>query len=130
LCHSNQGYFQAANSEPFVPLQAVAAQRPSGAANAAPASQVAEASGSLPTFSNPDVNAFIKTYEQFAKDYLDAIKAMNSGDDSKIQAMADRSATMLDAIPKISVLLKEDEKTKYAAYFNGWKDKLEAVTKK
>ncbi|MGA7128467.1 MAG: hypothetical protein WBZ19_19290 [Chthoniobacterales bacterium] len=127
--NTNQGYFQAANSEPFV-SQSVAAQPPNAAANAAPARQVADGRDALPTFSNPDVNAFIKTYEQFAKDYLDAIKAMNSGDDSKIQAMADRSTTMLDTIPKIAALLKEDEKTKYTAYLNGWKDKLEAATKK
>jgi hypothetical protein len=126
--NTNQGYFQAANSEPFAPPQSVAAQSPKLGANAAPASQIAPRNGALPTFTNPAVNAFIKTYEQFATDYLDAIKAMNGGDDSKIQAMADRSATMLDTIPKIAALLKEDEKTKYAAYLNGWKDKLEAGT--
>jgi hypothetical protein len=127
--NTNQGYFRAANSEPFVP-QSVAPQNPSSPANAAPANRVPEGSGALPNFSNPDVNTFIKTYEQFAIDYLDAIKAMNNGDDSKIQAMADRSATMLDTIPTIAALLKEDEKAKYAAYLNGWKEKLEAATKK
>jgi hypothetical protein len=127
--NTSQGYLQAANSEPFVPPQSVAAQSPNLAVNAAPTSQIVPGTGSLPTFTNPDVNAFIETYEQFAKDYLEAIKAMNTGDDSKIQAMADRSATMLDTIPKIAALLKEDEKTKYAAYLNGWKDKLETATK-
>jgi hypothetical protein len=127
--NTKQGYFQAANSEPFTPAQSSAAQSPNLAANAAPASQTAPGTSLLPAFTNPDVNAFIKTYEQFAKDYLDAIKAMNSGDDSKIQAMADRSATILDTIPKISALLQEDEKAKYTAYLNGWKDKLEAATK-
>jgi hypothetical protein len=33
-------------------------------------------------------------------------------------------------LPKIAALLKEDEKAKYAAYLNSWKDKLEAATRK
>jgi archaellum component FlaC len=54
---------------------------------------------------------------------------MNSGDDTKIQAMADRSADILDTIPKMAALLQPDEKQKYEAYLNGWKEKLEAATK-
>jgi hypothetical protein len=129
--NTNQGYFQAGSSEPFV-LPQSGSQNSSVAANPAPASQLSQETdetGTSPTFIDPQVNAFIKTYEQFGKDYLAAIKAMNRGDDSKIQAMADRSATMLDTIPKIASLLKEGEKTKYEAYLNSWKDKLEAATK-
>ena len=83
----------------------------------------------MPAFGNAEVDTFIEKYEQFASDYLAAIKAMNSGDDTKIQAMADRSADMLDTIPKMAALLKPDEKQKYEAYLNGWKEKLEAATK-
>jgi hypothetical protein len=128
--NTKQGYFQAANSEPFTPPQSVPAQSPSVAANAAPANKAENEAGGLPTFSSPDVTAFIKKYEQFAHDYLDAIQAMNNGDDAKIQAMADRSADMLDTIPKMAALLKPDEKSKYEAYLYAWKDKLEAATKK
>ncbi len=83
----------------------------------------------LPAFSNAQVDSFIKKYEQFANDYLAAIRALNSGDDAKIQAMADRSGEMLDTIPKMAALLQPDEKQKYEAYLNGWKEKLEAATK-
>ena len=129
--NTNQGYFQAANSETFTPPRLVTSPSPVPAAvtSATPAANTEKKTGGLPTFGNDEVNAFIKKYEQFGSNYLDAIKAMNSGDDAKIQAMADRSADMLDTIPKIAVLLKPDEKQKYEAYLNGWKEKLEAATK-
>ena len=128
--NTEQGYFQAASSEPFAPAQFSASPNPSPAAvrESAGNPPEKEADG-LPAFSNAEVKAFIKKYEQFANDYLAAIKAMNSGDDTKIQAMADRSADMLDTIPKMAALLQPDEKQKYEAYLNGWKEKLEAATK-
>jgi hypothetical protein len=33
----------------------------------------------LPTFSDPDVNTFVKTYAQFVDDYITAIKAAKTG---------------------------------------------------
>ncbi len=96
---------------------------------ASPATNTEKENRGLPSFSTAEVNAFIKKYEQFANDYLAAIKAMNSGDDAKIQAIADCSADMLDTIPKMAALLQPDEKQKYEAYLNGWKEKLEAATK-
>jgi len=128
--NTEQGYFQAASSEPFTPPQSAALPTPSpGTVPASPANSTGKETGGLPAFSNAEVNAFIQKYEQFANDYLAAIKAMNSGDDAKIQAMADRSADMLDTIPKMAALLQPDEKQKYEAYLNGWKEKLEAATK-
>jgi len=128
--NTEQGYFQAASSEPFTPPQFAASPTPSPAAvTASPDNNTEKETGGLPAFSNAEVNAFVKKYEQFASDYLDAIKAMNSGDDTKIQAMADRSADMLETIPKMAALLQPDEKQKYEAYLNGWKAKLEAATK-
>jgi hypothetical protein len=119
--NTNQGYFRVANSEPFIP------PTPS-----ATLSDEAQKSVALPTFNNPDVNAFIKEYDQFARDYMDAIKAMNAGDTSKIQAMGDKSPDipdMLQTIPKIAALLKPDETDKFVAYINAWKTKLEAAPK-
>lgn len=130
--NTDQGYFEAASSEPFTGPQSATSpsSKPAGIAAATPATNTEKEAAALPAFSNAEVNAFIKKYEQFASDYLDAMKAMNSGgDDTKIQAMADRSAEMLDTVPKIAALLKPDEKQKYEAYLNGWKEKLEAATK-
>jgi hypothetical protein len=129
--NTSQGYFQSATSEPFTPPRFAASPNPSPAAvtAATPATNTEKETGGLPAFGNAEVDAFIEKYEQFASDYLAAIKAMNSGDDIKIQAMADRSADMLDTIPKMAALLKPDEKQKYEAYLNGWKEKLEAATK-
>jgi hypothetical protein len=128
--NTEQGYFQAASSEPFPPPQSATSPSPSSAeVTSSPGNNTEKEAGGLPTLSNPEVNVFIKKYEQFASDYLNAIKAMNSGDDTKIQTMADRSADMLDTIPKMAALLQPDEKQKYEAYLNGWKEKLEAATK-
>jgi hypothetical protein len=63
---------------------------------------------------------------------MDAIKAMNAGDLSKIQAMGDKSPDipdMLQTMPKIAALLKPDETDKFVAYINPWKTKLDAAKK-
>ena len=128
--NTQQGYFQAASSEPYPRPQFATSPSPNSAeVTSSPGNNTENETGGLPIFSNAEVNAFIKKYEQFASDYLNAIKAMNSGDDTKIQSMADRSADMLDTIPKMAALLKPDEKQKYETYLNGWKEKLEAATK-
>jgi len=41
----------------------------------------------LPSFSEPEVNTFVKSYAQFVDDYLVAFKAAKSGDASKVQAL-------------------------------------------
>jgi hypothetical protein len=95
-----------ANSEPFTPPQSAVSQNASPTPSAT-LSDEAQKSVALPTFNNPDVNAFIKEYDQFARDYMDAIKAMNAGDPSKIQAMGDKSPDMLQTIPKIAAHSKQ-----------------------
>jgi hypothetical protein len=129
--NTKQGYFRVANSEPFIPPQSAVSQNASPTPNAT-LSDEAQKSVALPTFNNPDVNAFIREYDQLSRDYMDAIKAMNAGDPSKIQAMGDKSPDipdMLQTISKITPLLKPDETDKFVAYINAWKTKLDAVTK-
>jgi hypothetical protein len=126
---TDQGYFRVTNSEPFIPPQSAVSQNVTPTTSAT-LSDEAQKSVALPTFNNPDVNAFIKQYDQFARDYLDAIKAMNAGDPSKIPAMGDKSPDipdMLQTIPKIAALLKPDETDKFVAYINAWKTKLDAA---
>lgn len=127
--NTNQGYFRVANSEPFIPPQSGVSQNASPTPSAA-LSDEAQKSVALPTFNNPEVNAFIKKYDQFARDYLDAFKALNAGDRSKIQARGDKSLDipdMLQAMSKITPLLKPDETDKFVAFINAWKTKLDAV---
>jgi hypothetical protein len=128
---TNQGYFRVASSEPFIPPQSAVSQSASPTPSAT-LSDEAQKGSALPTFTNPDVNAFIKEYDQFARDYLNAIKAMNAGDPSKIQAMGDKSPDipdMLQTISKITPLLKPDETDKFVAFINAWKTKLDAAAK-
>ena len=40
-----------------------------------------------PTFSAPEVNTFVKSYSDFADEYVAAYKAMKAGDSSKIQEL-------------------------------------------
>ena len=132
--NTNQGYFRVTNSEPFIPPQSAVSQNASPTPSATLPDE-AQKNVALPTFNNPDVNAFIKEYDQFARDYLDAIKAMNAGDRSKIQAMGDKSPDipdipdMLQTMSKITPLLKPDETDKFVAYINAWKTKLDAASK-
>src|SRR5258708_29414779 len=45
----------------------------------------------VPTFSDPDVTNFAKTYSDFVNDYIDAYKAAKAGDNSKITPLQSKA---------------------------------------
>ena len=80
----------------------------------------------IPSFSDPDVTAFVKSYAQFCNDILDAYKAAKAGDNSKITALQAKlpelqtQATQLASSGK----LKADEATKYSTFVQSCTQKL------
>ncbi len=51
----------------------------------------------VPTFSDPDVTNFAKTYSDFVNDYIDAYKAAKAGDNSKITALQAKAPQLKSA---------------------------------
>ena len=63
----------------------------------------------IPTFSDPDLNIFVKSYAQFVIDYVDAYKAAKSGDNSKLQALQSRTGELQAQAAEIPGKIKPDE---------------------
>jgi hypothetical protein len=80
----------------------------------------------IPTFSDPDVTSFVKSYAQFCDDVVDAYKAAKAGDNSKITALQAKlpdlqtQATQLASNGK----LKSDEVTKYSTFVQSCTQKI------
>src|SRR5258708_27071344 len=63
----------------------------------------------LPPFSDPDVNTFVKTYAQFVDDYITAIKAAKTGDNSKLADVQTKAGTLQSQATQAAGKLKPDE---------------------
>jgi hypothetical protein len=81
----------------------------------------------IPTFSEPEVNTFVKSYAQFADDYLAAYKAMKAGDSSKIQALQSQSAELQNETTQMIGKLKPGEAEKFSAFVTACAHKISAV---
>jgi len=68
----------------------------------------------IPTFSEPEVNTFVKAYAQFADDYVAAYQAMKAGDNSKLQALQAKAPELQQEAAQMVGKVKPDE----AATFN------------
>lgn len=81
----------------------------------------------IPTFSEPEVNTFVKTYAEFADEYVVAYKAMKAGDNSKIQALQSKSAELETEAAKLNGKLKPNETDRFNAFVTSCAQKISAV---
>jgi|HubBroStandDraft_4_1064222.scaffolds.fasta_scaffold1193490_1 hypothetical protein len=70
----------------------------------------------VPTFNEPDINAFVKFYAQFADDYLAAYNAMKAGKASKIRALQAKSGELQAETTQIMEKLKPGEAEKFSDF--------------
>jgi|ERR1700730_14558032 hypothetical protein len=83
----------------------------------------------LPTFADPEVNTFVKSYAQFIDDYATAYKAMKGGDSSKLQALQPKSQELQTQAGQLTGKLKDDEKPKFQDFITKCAQKLLDVAK-
>ena len=81
----------------------------------------------IPTFSEREVNTFVKTYSEFADEYVVAYKAMKAGDNSKIQALQSKSTELETEAAKLSGKLKPNETDRFNAFVSSCAQKISAV---
>ena len=83
----------------------------------------------LPTFSDPDVNSFVKTYAQFVDDYIDALKAAKSGDNSKLGNVQSKAGELQTQATQAAGKLKPDESDKFQKFVATCSQKIVDATK-
>jgi hypothetical protein len=83
----------------------------------------------IPTFSDPDVNTFVKAYSQFCDDYLEAYKAVKAGDNTKITALQAKLPELQSQAAAVAGKVKPDETTKFQTFVTACAQKLVDATK-
>jgi hypothetical protein len=83
----------------------------------------------LPAFSDPDVNSFVKTYAQFVDDYIDALKAAKSGDNSKLANVQTKAGELQTQASQAAGKLKPDESDKFQKFVAACSQKIVDATK-
>jgi hypothetical protein len=83
----------------------------------------------LPTFSDPDVNTFVKTYAQFVDDYITALKAAKSGDNSKLAGVQTKAGELQTQATQAAGKLKPDESDKFQKFVADCSQKIVDATK-
>ena len=78
----------------------------------------------VPTFSDPDVTNFAKTYSQFVDDYVDACKAVKAGDNTKITALQARAPELQAQAAQVAGKLKPEESTKFQTFVTACTQKM------
>ena len=80
----------------------------------------------IPTFSDPDVTSFCKSYAQFVDDFIDAYKAAKAGDTSKATALQSKAPELQAKAAQLasSGKLKTDEQSKYLAFVQAYSQKM------
>jgi hypothetical protein len=81
----------------------------------------------LPSFSEPEVNTFVKSYAQFVDDYITAYKAAKSGDSSKVQALQAKSPELQAQGAQLVGKVKPDETEKFKAFITSCVQKILAA---
>ena len=82
----------------------------------------------IPTFSAPEVNTFVKSYSDFADEYVAAYKAMKAGDSSKIQELQSKSSELETEAAQITGKLKPNETDKFNAFVTSCAQRTSAVS--
>ena len=78
----------------------------------------------VPTFSDPDVTNFAKTYSQFVDDYIDAYKAAKAGDNSKITALQAKAPQLQAQAAQVAGKLKPEESSKFQIFVTACSQKM------
>ncbi len=89
----------------------------------------------VPTFSDPDVTAFARSYGDFTTEYISIMKdymaAAKSGDSSKMQAsgtkvqdLQTKAADLQTQSTKLATKLKPEETEKFSTYLQGCAQKM------
>jgi len=79
---------------------------------------------SLPTFSDPVVNTFVKTYSQFVDSYIDAAKTGDTARLAGIQAKESELQQQLAQLTQPNGKVKQDEAEKFQNFLATYKDKI------
>jgi hypothetical protein len=82
----------------------------------------------IPAFSAPEVNAFVKSYSDFADQYVAAYKAMKAGDGSKIQELRSKSSELETEAAAVTGKLKPEETDKFNAFVASCAQRISAVS--
>jgi hypothetical protein len=81
----------------------------------------------IPQFSDPDVTAFVKAYAQFTSDYIDACKAVKTGDSSKMTALQSKAPELQAQASQMAGKVKADEAPKFQAFISDSTKKIVAA---
>jgi hypothetical protein len=82
----------------------------------------------IPTFSTPEVNTFVKSYSDFADEYVAAYKAMKAGDSSKIQELQSKSSELETEAAQVTGKLKPNETDKFNTFVTSCARRISAVS--
>ena len=82
----------------------------------------------LPTFSDPEVNTFVKAYSQLADETIAAYKASQAGDSSKLKAVEAKGDELADQVEQMMGKLKPDETARFSAFVQKIAQKLDTAT--
>jgi hypothetical protein len=78
----------------------------------------------VPTFSDPDVTNFVKTYAQFVNDYIGAYKAAKAGDNTKINALQAKAPELQAQAAQVAGKLKPEESPKFQTFVTACSQKM------
>src|SRR5258708_24474387 len=79
---------------------------------------------SLPTFSDPVVNTFVKTYSQFVDSYVDAARTGDTTRLAGIQAKESELQQQLAQLTQPNGKVKQDEAEKFQNFLRTYKEKI------
>ena len=82
----------------------------------------------IPTFSAPEVNTFVKSYSDFADEYVAAYKAMKAGDSSKIQELQSKSGELETEATQVTGKLKPNETDKFNTFVTSCAQRISSVS--
>jgi uncharacterized protein YxeA len=82
----------------------------------------------VPTFSEPEVNAFVKAYAELADETIAAFKASQAGDSSKLKAVESKGDELAGQVQQLMGKLKPDETERFSEFIQKIAQKLEAAT--
>jgi hypothetical protein len=83
----------------------------------------------VPTFSDPDVNTFVKSYAQFVDDYVTALKAAKAGDNSKLANVQTKAGSLQSQATQAAGKLKADESDKFQKFVAACSQKIVDASK-
>jgi hypothetical protein len=83
----------------------------------------------IPTFSDPDVNTFVKSYAAFVDLYVDALKAAKNGDNSKLTSIQTKATELQTEATQATGKLKADESEKFQKFLTTCTQKITEANK-